>query len=226
MALTTAAQQVLKNSRMDSSGIPEQYWDVIERYRAELIAQARAIVGSDEDAEDVVQETFCEAFRDPAKLTDAESIGARLRLINKHNALDRVRDKKRTSKRIIKKQQDDPESTFTTGGFSALELKESVGKALETLPEQERRIVGMRYFEHLPLKEIASRLNLPLGTVGRVLSEASVRLFDKLRVQLNSPPSTTASTQQVPPLTPPSPLSPPSPPTPPDHDSNKDTRKE
>jgi RNA polymerase sigma factor (sigma-70 family) len=203
MALTTAAQQILKNPRMDSSGIPEQYWDVIERYRQELIQQARAIVGSDEDAEDVVQETFCEAFRDPSKLADAESIGARLRMINKHNAFDRIRDKKRASKRVIKKQQDDPERTFTTGGFSVLELKESVGKALETLPEQERQIVAMRYFEHLPLKEIAARLNLPLGTVGRVLSEASVRLFEKLRGQLGSAPSSTASTQEAPPVPPP-----------------------
>ena len=200
MATTTSAQQIIRNGPLDRSEIPEQYWELVDRYRPELLSQARAITGSAEDAEDVVQETFCEAFRDPQKLADAESIGARLRLINRNNALNRIRDRRRASSRILKKQECDPETLFTTGGFNVLELKEAVGKALEILPETQRLVVEMRYFQHLSLKEISARTKMPIGTIGRTLSEASMSLFEKLRAQLGSAPSTTASTQEVPPV--------------------------
>src|SRR5476649_1375230 len=120
MATTTSAQQIIRNGPLDRSEIPEQYWELVDRYRPELLSQARAITGSAEDAEDVVQETFCEAFRDPQKLADAESIGARLRLINRHNALNRIRDGRRASSRILKKKEGAPETLFTTGGFNVL----------------------------------------------------------------------------------------------------------
>ena len=62
MALTTSAQEITQSAPTGS--FPPQYWELIERYRGELMNQAHAILGSVDDAEDVVQETFFEAFRD------------------------------------------------------------------------------------------------------------------------------------------------------------------
>src|SRR5882724_8717440 len=133
MATTTAAQLTLRNSKgrlqLDGADLPPQYWELIERYRGELTNQALAIVGNLQDAEDIVQETFCEAFRDSEKLREARSLGAWLRAINKNKALNRVRYKRQESKRIIAAPRMD-----TTGGFSVLEMRESVAKAIEELP--------------------------------------------------------------------------------------------
>jgi RNA polymerase sigma-70 factor (ECF subfamily) len=198
MATTTSAQHIIRNFSVDLAQIPQQYWELIDKYRAELLNQARSITGSNEDAEDVVQETFCEVFRKPVELTKTESIGARLRLINKHNALNRIRDKRRAMNKAAEKQQTDPERAFTTGGFNVLELKESISKALEGLPEKQRLIVTMRYFQQLSLKEISGCLNIPIGTVGWMLSEASVYLFKKLQAQFGSDPSSAAKTHEDP----------------------------
>ncbi|MBI3828703.1 MAG: RNA polymerase sigma factor [Planctomycetes bacterium] len=173
---------------MDPRGeVPEKYWELIERYRGELVNQALAICGKLEDAEDVVQETLCEAFRDPAKLAQARSLGAFLRSINRANALNRTRDRKRDAAKSGRKQLEAPARLVTTGGFSLLELRDSVAKAIETLPPHLRTVVVLRYWQHLSYEEMAARLNVPSGTVGRLLYEATLALYDKLKIHLETP---------------------------------------
>ena len=75
MALTTSAQQIIRRSDSAADGeLPDQFWELLERYRAELVNQAVVILGSMSDAEDVVQETFCEVFRQPEKLARARRV--------------------------------------------------------------------------------------------------------------------------------------------------------
>ncbi|MCW8133857.1 MAG: RNA polymerase sigma factor [Planctomycetota bacterium] len=167
--------------------IPAQYGELIERYRGELVNQALAICGTVEDAEDVVQETFCEAFRDPQRLASARSLGALLRSINRANALNRVRDRKRESAKPGRRQIEAPARAVTTGGFSLLELRDSVAKAIETLPPNLRTIVVLRYWQHLSYEEIAEKLKVPPGTVGRLLYEATLALYDRLKPHLETP---------------------------------------
>ena len=170
-------------------GIPEKYWELIDRYRAELLNQAVAILGSFEDAEDVVQETFCEAFSHVEKLPQLRSIGAWLRNINRCKAVDRVRGKHREGKAKKDSQRKiEAEKAFTTGGISALGVRETVARALETLPPNARSVVVLRYWEHLSYKEIAERLKLPVGTVGHLHHEATMMLYQKLRLYFEAPP--------------------------------------
>jgi RNA polymerase sigma-70 factor (ECF subfamily) len=175
----------------DRPEIPAEFWEVVERYRAELKHQAFAILGSQEDAEDVVQETYYEAFRSGQKLSGADSLGAWLRAANRRNALDRIRAKRRTNAA----EHDPHAAVVTTGGFSAIELRESIGKAMKTLPAVQREIVALRFWQQLTCKEIAERKGLPQGTVRRILYEASLALFGQLHGVLGKP----APGPQVPP---------------------------
>ena len=168
--------------------IPDEYWAMIEKYRPELLSQAQAILGNREDAEDVVQETFCDAVREPEKLTHARSLSAWLKAINRCNALNRARGRRHDSSRLINVRNMEPERTFTTGGFNMLELRESVSIALAGLDPDLQKIVRLRYFEHLSYKDIAERLRMPIGNVGGLLMDASVKLYAKLKLQLPATP--------------------------------------
>jgi RNA polymerase sigma-70 factor (ECF subfamily) len=178
-------------------GIPERYWALTEQYREELIRHAQSFTGNREDAEDVVQQTYIDAFKDPSKLPLEGSLGVWLRSLNRNNALSYVRSKRRDSKRIDLKKEREPEDTFTTGGFSAMELRDSMSKAVDALPENLRTVVELRYWASLSIKEIAERLNLPQGTVQRRLFDASRQLFTKLESNFR----TQATQQQNPPET-------------------------
>jgi RNA polymerase sigma factor (sigma-70 family) len=189
MPITTSAHDILRNVKVDfRQDIPQKYWETIERYRDDLVGQARAILGSVDDAEDVVQETFCEAFRDSGKLSQVRSIGAWLRTVNRCNALNRLRDRRRERSNNDRKQEQAPDKTFTTGGISALETCDTVTRAIETLPLDLRKVIVLRYWRHHSYKEIAQQLKVPPGTVGRMLYEATMQLYEKLKTHVNTLP--------------------------------------
>ena len=164
---------------------------MVEKYRSELINQAFAILGNREDAEDVVQQTFIDAFRDAGRLTQAESMGAWLKSLNRCNALNRLRQKRQSNQKVVNKQEQQPEQTFTTGGFSRIELWESLNQAIKTLPPRSQKLIKLRYWEHLSYKEAAARLKIPESTAKYQLFVATVQLYAKLNVQFDfpSPPS-------------------------------------
>jgi RNA polymerase sigma-70 factor (ECF subfamily) len=168
--------------------IPEQYWELVEQYRSELVEQARGIVGNAEDAEDVVQDTFSEAFKHPDKLTSAKSLGAWLKSINRANAMDFLRNKRSQSSRMERKATQDPGRAYTTGGMSAVEIHDSIAKAIESLPQNLRTVLILHYWQHQTCAQIAESQNIPLGTVKWLLAEGALRLHGKLRQIIETGP--------------------------------------
>ncbi|MCZ7644388.1 MAG: sigma-70 family RNA polymerase sigma factor [Planctomycetota bacterium] len=189
MASTTSAQQLLHATNADArmESLPPQFWTLIETYRSDLVNQAYAILGDMADAEDAAQETFCEALRKPEELGTVESVGAWLRALNKRNALDRLRDKRRHAARAARKASDPRARQLTTGGFSMLEVGESVSKAIEDLPEELRRVVVLHYWDHLSHDRIAARLQLSPRSVSRHLHDACLLLHASLKTYLEAP---------------------------------------
>jgi len=165
---------------------PDEFWNVVEANRSDLVNQALAILGDQADAEDTAQETLCAAFRDRAKLAEVQSLGAWLRTLNRANALDHARRRTRYQKKKKDVQRLMPTRPFTTGGFTLLELREALAKAIETLPDQQRAVVVLRFWENLSYEEIGKRQNLPTTTVWRTFYEASLILHEKLKPSLEA----------------------------------------
>jgi RNA polymerase sigma-70 factor, ECF subfamily len=163
---------------------PEVFWELLESYRSDLINQAFGITGSLADAEDVVQETFCEAFRGSDKLAKVQSMGAWLRTINRGNAINRSTQSRRHANKEKKHQH---RATIASGGFSGFEMREALAAAIDALPENMRRVMVLRYWDKLAFPDIAERLKLPQTTVWRLSYEASAILFKKLNIQVNEP---------------------------------------
>ena len=187
MATTTAAQTIMANSAGDwRNSVPEKYWDLIDRYREELTQQALGICKSQHDAEDVVQETFAEAFRNAETLSKAESIGAWLKTANHRNALNRLRGGKRAARKISERQQQALEPGFTTGGFSRVELRESIAYAMQALPADLKEIVELRFWQQLTYDQIAERLKISPDAVQRRLITASNQLYARLKTQVGT----------------------------------------
>jgi len=67
---------------------------------------------------------------------------------------------------------------------SGLEMLEEVGKLLEKLPAKERKVVRLFYIEGRGYEEIATELNIPVNSIGPILSRAK----KKMRQDTKSPP--------------------------------------
>ena len=176
MGLTTGAHQILRGS----GAIPESFWELVDRYRAELEQQAQRILRSRVDAEDVVQETFREALAQSEKLSTARSLGAWLKTVNRANALNRLRSRKQDAQ-LSGKNSKLARPRATTGGFTTLELRDQLKQAMSVLPAEQRVAVMLHFYEHLSTADIAKRLKISTRTARRLIYEASMRLHGTLK---------------------------------------------
>ncbi len=161
----------------------DKFWQLVERFRADLVNQAFAILGNPQDAEDVSQDTLCKAFLELHTLRDVKKLGIWLRTINRCQALSVRRRRMRTK-----------EERLSTGQYNTLEgapaeqepvkgttSGDAVVRAVDALPEPFRQVVVLRYWEKLSTAEIAQRLDLPSGTVRSRLTRADNLLALKLK---------------------------------------------
>ncbi|MBI3827894.1 MAG: sigma-70 family RNA polymerase sigma factor [Planctomycetes bacterium] len=159
----------------------DYFWQLVERFKADLVNQAFAILSNVPDAEDVAQASLCEAFEGLNSLKDPQQLGNWLRQINRRNAVDLLRRRKRDRAKLERAGQDPMRDTSATGGFSRVDLKEIVARAIDALPTELREIVVLRYWEHLSYQDIAARLGLPVGTVKSQLFRSDGLLEQRLR---------------------------------------------
>jgi len=183
MPTTAMMVEQLIKMREDPNGVPlDQFWKLLERFRADLVNQAFVILGSQEDAEDVAQETLSHAFLNLAKLRDPSRIGAWLRGINRNLSLNLRRKHARAREERLSTGQlgalEAPQD-HTSGPFASVEM---IMRAVDGLPEQFREVLVLRYWEKLSDEQIAQRLDIPLGTVWSRMSRADLILAEKLQL--------------------------------------------
>ena len=66
------------------------------------------------------------------------------------------------------------------GDDSGGETEYPLEEAIAVLPESHRQVVLLRYYEGLSCQEVATRLDMPLGTVTKTLSRAYALLREEL----------------------------------------------
>ena len=182
MPTTDMMIDALIRFRQNPEGAPlDQFWVLVERFRADLVNQAYALLGNLQDAEDVAQESLCRAHRDLHRLEDPFKIGAWIRAINRCNALDLLRRRKLEKKAKHTLQDQSEESV--TGGYDRVAVHEVVARVVDSLPDELRTVVVFRYWERLAYQDIAAKLGIPLGTVKSQLSRAD-RIMEKRLVSV------------------------------------------
>ena len=145
-----------------------------DRYGQVLYAVAYRIVGQRADAEEVVLDTFAQAWRDATRFEAARgSVAGWLTTIARSRALDLLRARSRRDRITASAAADRPDSPPAMGGWRAdpssgvehSERREQVQLALETLSPPQRRAIELAFFEGLSQSEIAELLKEPLGTI-------------------------------------------------------------
>jgi len=145
----------------DEDALSQLYEQTIGR----VFGLARAITGNPEDAEEVACDVFAIAW-DRAEQFDSTRGGAIawLLVMCRSRALDLLR---RRSKRreVLAEVGDAPSGPIAPDLLAVLEENSRVRGALGALPEQQRQLIALAFLRDMSHAEIASMLDLPLGTV-------------------------------------------------------------
>jgi RNA polymerase sigma factor (sigma-70 family) len=119
-------------------------------------------------AEEIVQEAFLALWRDPAAYREElGSFRGWLLAAVHHRAVDMVRREEAQRQRAAAPQRDAVEDVGQTvvEEVHLEETKARVREAVEGLPEAQREIIELMYFQGKSQSAIAAELDLPLGTV-------------------------------------------------------------
>jgi RNA polymerase sigma-70 factor, ECF subfamily len=160
---TALVEQV---ARGDSAALRVLY----DRCAARAMAVARRILADPQEAEEVVQETFVQVWRQASRFDAGRgSPAAWVSTIARSRAIDRLRARDASERVRMAAKLEEPadEAISPAAGQVAedRELKRRVDAALHSLPLEQRRTLELAYFEGLSQSQIAERLGDPLGTV-------------------------------------------------------------
>jgi len=144
-------------------GDREAFDQLYRRFARPVLAMAVRQLGDNGRAEDAAQETFAAVWRSARSYrSERGSASAWLYAVARHAIIDRARQKREQPAEIP------DEASESAGPPERAEdswLAWRVHSALEQLPERERVVIELAYWSGLSQTEIASYLDVPLGTV-------------------------------------------------------------
>ncbi len=185
--VTESDQSLLARVARGDEPALERLYDM---YSAALYAVAYRISGERSDAEEIVLDSFSQAWRDaPRFQSDRGSVIAWLTMICRSRALDLIRSRGRRANVVTKAAMAEPDATPGMGSaeprtdrdVERTERRQIVAEALRSLSPPQREAVQLAFYEGLSHSEIAERLGEPLGTVKTRVRLAMQRLRDSLR---------------------------------------------
>lgn len=156
---------------------------IVEKYRARLYYHALCIVKDPQEAYDAVQEVFIKALREERFFNEDFQMKAWLFRVTSNLCYNIVRDKKRRRQLLSLREEEARPAEFTMTSSKKVHESQShdaMMVALNKLTENHRRILLLRYYDDLSYNEIASVLQVKLGTVMSRLSRARTRLAQVL----------------------------------------------
>jgi len=161
--------------------------DVFDQLGSSVYGGALRVLGNGSAAQDVVQDVFVELWRHPDRYNPAAgSLRTYLIVLARHRAVDVMRSELRRVARQERHYRLTPADPPGSAGdeVMAAETASVVRAAVQLLPDGQRRVVELAYFEGLTCREVASALGIPEGTAKSRLRLAMAKLETVLDRQL------------------------------------------
>ncbi len=137
------------------------------RYKDWVYSRALRLCRNQEDACDVLQETFLYLFRKFPGFELTCTMKTFLFPVVKNNSLQCIRRRKRSAE--ITEQLSESTGASTQPPSTVLP---DIQRHINALPEKQKEALLMRFFDDMQLSEISECLNIPLGTVKSRLHNA------------------------------------------------------
>ncbi len=160
-----------------ANGNNDAFDTLLARHQGRLLNYIIQLTGNRQQAEDVFQETFVKAIITIRKgnYTENGKFGAWLARIARNLVIDQFRQEKAEPTLStdddgvdILNRKELSEHTVEDG-MVELQIRDDVRRLIRELPEQQRQVLVMRYYQGLSFKEIAEQTEVSINTaLGRM----------------------------------------------------------
>jgi len=153
-------------------GDTESFNQLILRWERPIYALAYRVIGREEEARDVVQETFLRAYRGIRNFRGQAKFSSWIYRIALNLCRDWIRRERRTPRALLPEGADLAELAAERGPVESIEelvarhdLSRAVVRAMEQLPEEQRTAIILKEYHGMTFQEIADLQGCPLSTV-------------------------------------------------------------
>ena len=166
------------------------YERLVAKYRGALTRHVGQMTRDKSAVDDLVQDAFIKAFRSLQSYSPAYAFSTWLYRIATNHTIDFLRKKKLPTTSIDAPLRgtdgdltlDIPDTTYRPDrAVTSSQRVQILRDAIDALPEKYRRVIVMRHEEDMAYEEIATELELPLGTVKAHIFRARALLNKALR---------------------------------------------
>lgn len=162
------------------AGDREAFRALVEKHSRNVFRLAFRVMGNEEDAEDVVQETFLKAYRNLQRFAGQSEFSTWLHRIAANCAVDALR---RRRPRESRREPLEAEALEAVAGdasperaFFGSELKDRIARSLERLSAMERAAFVLRHFEGRTIAQISRTLGVRRGAAKNCVFRAVSKL--------------------------------------------------
>lgn len=155
---------------------------MVSQYQERLYWHIRGIVKNHEDSDDVLQNVFIKVFRSIKSFKGESSLYTWLYRIATNESLTlitkRAKQFKITDEALQERMIENLESDIY---FSGDEIQLKLQKALSTLPEKQRLVFQMRYFQEIKYEDLSTILDTSVGALKSSYHIAVKKITDYLK---------------------------------------------
>lgn len=155
---------------------------MMDAYQSRLYWHIRRLIVDHALAQDVLQDTFIKAFQNFHQFKRESKLYTWLYRIATNEALQQLNKMK-------KMQKSDEDATFylqnltaENGSMEGGEIQILLQKAIHTLPEKQKLVFTMRYYDDLPYEEISQVLDMSVGTLKTNYHYAKQKIEDYIKL--------------------------------------------
>ena len=157
------------------SGSAEAFALLVDKYKERIFALVYAKVGQFQDAEDLTQDVFLEAYKNLSTLRRWDNFYPWLYSIASNQCKNFHRAQKRQVVTALLADQDE-NHRMDVDAYSEKLRNERIHDALASLPEMHRQVLVLRYMAGMKSKEIAETLRVSPNTINQRLMRARAKL--------------------------------------------------
>ena len=175
--LESLPDQILSDRASD--GDVRAFEVLVRRYGPRMRVYASRILGSNDETDDVVQESFIIAWQQLPTLENGAAVKSWLMRIVSRKSVDRLRAR-RPHVNIDLTDAPAPERHSPDRLAEADSQTEALTRVLAELPEDQRRCWMLRELAELSYGDIAEELELPVSTIRGLLARARKTLLQEM----------------------------------------------
>jgi RNA polymerase sigma-70 factor (ECF subfamily) len=133
---------------------------LVHNYKERIYWQIRHLVLSHDDANDLTQEVFIRIFQNIDNFKQESSIATWIYRIALNHTLNFIKSKAQRYKSSVKSFEDSMLDNLKADKyFDSTDIELKLQKAILSLPEKQRLVFNLRYYDDMPFKEMEQVLN-------------------------------------------------------------------